>query len=49
MAQAIIIFYSVIEELGLEIRANRDNPSFINGRWNPVIKNELENRLKGGR
>lgn len=48
MAQAIILFYSVVEELGLEIRANRDNPSFINGRWNPVIKNELENRLKRG-
>lgn len=48
IAQAIIIFYSVVEELGLEIRANRDNPSFINGRWNPIIKNELENRLKEG-
>jgi len=46
MAQAIILFYSVVEELGLEIRANRDNPSFIKGRWNPVIKKELENRLK---
>ena len=48
MAQAIILFYSVVEELGLEIRANRDNPSFINGRWNPVIKNELKNRLRRG-
>ena len=45
IANAIIIFYSIIEELGLEIRANKENPSKINGNWNPKVKNELEARL----
>ncbi|MGC8691159.1 MAG: hypothetical protein ACP5SP_06955 [Caldisericum sp.] len=45
-AYAIIAFYSVIEELGLEIRASEKKPSFINGKWNPVIKKDLEARLK---
>lgn len=46
MGQAIILFYSVIEELGLEIRASNKKPSFINGKWNPEVKEELEMRLK---
>lgn len=46
LAYAIIAFYSVIEELGLEIRATNKNPSFIYGKWNPVIKKDLEARLK---
>lgn len=45
IANAIIIFYSIIEELGLEIRANQNNPSKINGKWNPNVKAELEKRL----
>ncbi|OGU58376.1 MAG: hypothetical protein A2V66_10595 [Ignavibacteria bacterium RBG_13_36_8] len=45
IANAIIIFYSIIEELGLEIRASKKNPSKINGKWNPKIKAELESRL----
>jgi len=45
-AYAIIAFYSVIEELGLEIRAAKDNPSFVAGKWNPVVKKDLEARLK---
>lgn len=45
-AQAITLGYSVLEELGLEIRASQANPSFINGRWNPEVKNDLEQRLK---
>ena len=44
-AQAIALGYSVLEELGLEIRANQQNPSFINSTWNPPIKAELEQRL----
>ena len=44
-AYAIIAFYSVIEELGLEIRASEKKPSFINGEWNPKVREDLENRL----
>jgi hypothetical protein len=43
--QAIISGYSVLEELGLEIRASQEKPSMINGNWNPPVKNDLENRL----
>lgn len=46
LAYAIIIFYSIIEELGLEIRASAKNPSFIKGEWNPTVKEDLEKRLK---
>jgi hypothetical protein len=46
MGNVITLFYSVIEELGLEIRASKKNPSFIKKNWNPIVKNELENRLK---
>jgi hypothetical protein len=45
LGYAIIAFYSVIEELGLEIRASSKNPSVINGKWNPKVKNDLEDRL----
>ena len=44
-AYAIVVFYSVLEELGLEIRANKDNPSKVDGKWNPEVKSELEGRL----
>ena len=44
-AYAIVIAYSILEELGLEIRASAQNPSTINGKWNPVVKSDLENRL----
>lgn len=47
-AYAIILFYSVIEELGLEIRATNKNPSFINKKWNLSIRKDLEERLKKG-
>jgi len=46
MTIAITSAYSSIEELGLAIRANNQNPSRINGAWNPVVKNELEHRLR---
>ncbi|MBN2503580.1 MAG: hypothetical protein JXB38_22580 [Anaerolineales bacterium] len=44
-ASAIILCYSAIEELGLEIRASSSNPSTINGEWNPKIYDELVDRL----
>jgi hypothetical protein len=43
---AILAFYSIIEELGLEIRASQTNPSKIKGTWNLAVKHELELRLK---
>lgn len=42
---AIISAYSVVEDLGLQIRASQNKPSRINGRWNPVVKQNLEQRL----
>ena len=45
-ANAIIAAYSVIEEIGLEVRASASNPSMIKGKWNPKVKDDLERRLK---
>jgi hypothetical protein len=44
-SHAIISAYSVIEDLGLEVRASAQKPSLINGKWNPVVKQDLEQRL----
>lgn len=45
-AYAIITAYSVIEELGLEVRASNGNPSKLpNGEWNPLVLESLEKRL----
>jgi hypothetical protein len=46
LATAIVLAYSVLEELGIEVRASADNPSSINGKWNPVVKRNLEDRLR---
>jgi hypothetical protein len=45
-AFSIIAAYSVLEELGLEIRASIKKPSIINNNWNPLVKKDLENRLR---
>jgi hypothetical protein len=45
-AMAITSAYSSIKELGLTIRASSEKPSRINGAWNPVVRSELEERLK---
>lgn len=45
-SHAIISAYSVLEELGLEIRASSKKPSMIDGKWNPVVKKDLEQRLQ---
>jgi len=42
---AILAHYSIIEELGLEIRATQTKPSKINGAWNPMVKQDILNRL----
>jgi hypothetical protein len=44
-AYSIIMAYSAIEEIGLEIRATEKNPSLINGKWNPFVVNNLQKRL----
>jgi hypothetical protein len=46
MAQAIALAYSVIEELGLEVRANAKTPSKIEGKWNPPVLECLTKRLR---
>lgn len=43
---AIISAYSVLEELGLEVRASHKNPRIIKGEWNPKVQKDLENRLE---
>jgi hypothetical protein len=45
-AYAIVLAYSVLEELSLDLRASQKNPSRIGEEWNPTIKEELEARLK---
>lgn len=45
-AYAIILAYSVIEELGLNIRANKEKPSILpDGEWNPEVLHDLIERL----
>jgi hypothetical protein len=42
---AITAAYSALEDIGLELRASRDKPSRINGKWNPIVRDDLNNRL----
>ena len=44
-AYAIVLGYSVLEELSIEIRASSKQPSMISGLWNPPVKQDLEDRL----
>ena len=44
-AHAILAAHSLIEDLGLEVRASATKPSRINREWNPVVKEDLERRL----
>ena len=39
----------MLEELGFEVRANKERPSRIDGKWNPPVLAELESRLRAGR
>ena len=48
-ASAISLCYSVFEELALEVRASKEKPRIIDGKWNPEIKNDLERRLISAR
>jgi len=49
LAQAVVLAYGVLEELGLEVRASEKRPSMIGGEWNPDVRNELERRLRQAR
>ena len=42
---AILALYSIIEELGLEIRASQKNPSKLDDTWNVKVKNDIQERL----
>jgi hypothetical protein len=44
-SQAVVVAHSILEDLGLEIRASVSRPSKINGQWNPVVRCDLEERL----
>jgi len=48
-ANAITLAYSVLEELSFDIRASSRVPSRIDGHWNPIIKEDLKERLTNGR
>jgi hypothetical protein len=45
-ATALLVAFSIIEELGLEIRSSAKKPRFINSTWNPVVKSDAEKRLR---
>ena len=42
---AIFIAYSIIEELKLAIRSSAENPRFLDGNWNPNVKEDIIKRL----
>lgn len=47
-AFAIVSAFSIIEELGLEVRSSSTNPRFLNnqtGEWNPKVLNNITERL----
>ena len=46
MGYAIVLYYSILEELGVQINASAKNPSLIGDTWNPKVKSDLEERLK---
>ncbi|OAB39055.1 hypothetical protein PMSD_03745 [Paenibacillus macquariensis subsp. defensor] len=43
---ALFTAYSIIEELGLEIRSSSDKKRFIDNQWNPIVKDDILGRLK---
>ena len=45
-AFAVIAADSAIEELGFEVRSSRKNPRFIDKKWNPVVLQDLDERLQ---
>lgn len=49
-AYSVVTAYSVIEELGLEVRATSETPARLpDGEWNPIVRNDLQSRLQRAR
>ncbi|MEW5597008.1 hypothetical protein ABGT24_26670 [Peribacillus frigoritolerans] len=47
-AYAFLSAYSIIEELGLDIRSSQEKPRFTKSKeWNPVVKEDIIKRLSG--
>ena len=46
LAYSLILCYSIIEELNLQIKASKEKPSTKNGKWNSEILNDLLGRLQ---
>ncbi len=46
LAQAIVMAYGCIEELGLNVPAGPGRRSWLNGTWNPPVKADLEAKLR---
>lgn len=45
-ARAITAAYGAVEELGLEVRTKKGQPSVIDGKWEPSCLEDLEGRLQ---
>lgn len=45
IGNAVITSFSVLEELGLKENASKENPSTIDNNWNPLVFNDLCERL----
>lgn len=45
-AYAIISAYAVLEQLNLEVRASSSRPSRPGGKWNPIVRADIEARLQ---
>ena len=46
LAYAIVLANACIEELGLRVPAHQNKQSWINGDWNPEVKQEFEGNLQ---
>ncbi|MPM87805.1 hypothetical protein SDC9_134905 [bioreactor metagenome] len=42
---AFLCTYSIIEELGVDIRSSSKKPRFLNNEWNPEVLNDIKLRL----
>ncbi|KTD83579.1 hypothetical protein [Paenibacillus etheri] len=43
---ALFAAYSIIEELGLEIRSSSKKQRFLENQWNPIVKEDIVKRLE---
>ena len=46
IGNAVITSFSVLEELGLKENASKEKPSIISNKWNPIVYDDLCERLK---